>query len=112
MLFFDTSELVKRYAEEDGTDVVDELIEEADEGRHAISAVTVDDYVRTGCFETIERSPPQNVFTEYTRTGQYGLTPPRRPLDPGDRCGDAGRPPSQCRLPVRIAGSRRGARPE
>lgn len=31
MLFFDTSALVKRYAEEEGTDVVDELIEASDE---------------------------------------------------------------------------------
>lgn len=31
MLFFDTSALVKRYAEEEGTTVVDELIEQRDE---------------------------------------------------------------------------------
>ncbi|MDZ7700898.1 MAG: type II toxin-antitoxin system VapC family toxin [Halobacteriales archaeon] len=30
MLFFDTSALVKRYAEEPGTDIVDELLEKAD----------------------------------------------------------------------------------
>lgn len=40
MLFFDTSALVKRYAEEDGTDVVDELIEEADESI-VITSLTV-----------------------------------------------------------------------
>lgn len=31
MLFFDTSALVKRYAEEEGTETVDELIEQNDE---------------------------------------------------------------------------------
>ncbi|MEF8781143.1 MAG: type II toxin-antitoxin system VapC family toxin [Haloferacaceae archaeon] len=39
-MFFDTSALVKRYAEEDGTDVVDELIE-ADDEPIVITSLTV-----------------------------------------------------------------------